>query len=348
MAISRPLFRQRKPSQRSSTSGAALLMAMMIVALISTMTAAMVWQQWRAVQVEVAERARAQSDWLLMAALDWARLILREDARNGGPDHLGEPWAVPLAEARLSTFLAADKNNTDVDLEAFLSGSISDAQARYNLRNLVNKEGVIDPKELRVLQTLFEHINVSRELATLIAKSIEGSIPTPPAPPPDPNRPPNSAQPVVVLEKSNLSVMPHSLQQLMWFGLKAETIRRIEPFVVLLPTPTKVNLNTASREVLAASVEGLDIGTAERLVQIRQKTPFKNLDDVKNQLPSSLILNPDRVDFKSQFFETRGRIRLKDRAIELRTLVRRTGPGAGSGTRVEPLHTELISSSDLS
>ena len=69
----------------------------------------MIWQQWRAVQVEAAERARTQSAWILSGALDWARLILREDARNGGTDHLGEPWAVPLAEARLSTFLAADK-----------------------------------------------------------------------------------------------------------------------------------------------------------------------------------------------------------------------------------------------
>ena len=89
---------------------------MMIVALVATLAGSMVWQQWRAIQVEAAERARTQSAWILSGALDWARLILREDARSGGPngiDHLGEPWAVPLAEARLSTFLAADKDNTD-------------------------------------------------------------------------------------------------------------------------------------------------------------------------------------------------------------------------------------------
>jgi hypothetical protein len=58
------------------------------------------------------KRSRVQSAWVLTGALDWARLILREDARSGGADHLGEPWAVPLQEARLSTFLAADRNNT--------------------------------------------------------------------------------------------------------------------------------------------------------------------------------------------------------------------------------------------
>ncbi len=111
---------------------------MMIVTLVATLAAGMVWQQWRAIQVEAAERARAQAAWILNGALDWSRLILREDARTSkSVDHLGEPWAVPLAEARLSTFLAADREATDDAPEAFLSGWIVDAQSRYNLRNLV-------------------------------------------------------------------------------------------------------------------------------------------------------------------------------------------------------------------
>ncbi len=127
-------------------------MAMVILTLVATLAAGMVWQQWRAVEVESAERARAQAAWILNGAHDWARLILREDSRSPGVDHLGEPWAVPLAEARLSTFLAADRSNTTDDgPEAFLSGSIADAQARYNLRNLVDQEGKPDPKQLRVL-----------------------------------------------------------------------------------------------------------------------------------------------------------------------------------------------------
>jgi general secretion pathway protein K len=131
--------------------GAALLTAMIIVTLIASLAAGMVWQQYRAVQIEAADRARAQSAWILQGALDWARLILKEDA--GGSrgatakkvEHLGEPWAVPLAEARLSTFLAADKSAASDDgPEAFLSGSIEDAQSRYNLRALVSGSKV-DP-----------------------------------------------------------------------------------------------------------------------------------------------------------------------------------------------------------
>ena len=132
-----PFQRPARPAtQRGRRRGVALLTAMIVVALIATLASAMLWRQWRSVEVEAAERSRAQASWILAGALDWARLILREDRRAGGPDHLAEPWATPLAEARLSTFLAADREHTDDATEAFLSGRISDAQARFNLNNI--------------------------------------------------------------------------------------------------------------------------------------------------------------------------------------------------------------------
>ena len=96
--------------------GAALLAAMLTVALVATFAAGALWQQWKSIEVEGAERQRTQARWLLTGALDWARVILREDARAGDAsaptDHLAEPWAVPLQEARLSSFLAALPDGT--------------------------------------------------------------------------------------------------------------------------------------------------------------------------------------------------------------------------------------------
>ena len=97
------MSRRPAPRARPAQRGAALLLALLLVALVATLASAMVWQQWRAVQVEAAERARAQAAWVLDGATDWSRLILREDARTGSNDHAAEPWATPLAEARLST-----------------------------------------------------------------------------------------------------------------------------------------------------------------------------------------------------------------------------------------------------
>lgn len=296
----------------SRQHGAAILTAMIIVALVATLSAAMVWQQWRAVQVEVAERARLQAGWILSGALDWAKLILREDAKSGGADHLGEPWAVPLAEARLSTFLAADKNNTDDGPEAFLSGSIIDAQSRFNLRNLIDGNGKVSPPAVTALQQLFKAIDVSPALADRIAIGMEDAI--------APAASPTGGSP-------NAPLLPRSVAQLTWLGVDPDSIQRMSTYVVLLPVPTPINVNTASPEVLVAAVAGLDRGTAQRIVNHRQRSPFKSINEFQEQLPQALQqqVSPNQVNTTTNFFEVRGRLRLADRVLEESSLVERTG-----------------------
>lgn len=51
----------RTPAPPERQRGSALLVAMLTLTLIATLAAGMVWQQFRAVQVEAAERARTQS-----------------------------------------------------------------------------------------------------------------------------------------------------------------------------------------------------------------------------------------------------------------------------------------------
>lgn len=293
---------------KRTQSGAALLMAMVIVTLIVSLAASMIWQQWRAVQVETAERARSQAAWILTGALDWARPILREDARNAGPDHLGEPWAVPLAEARLSTFLAADKENTEGAPDAFLSGSIADAQALYNLRNLIDGNGKIVPDELRALERLCTAVGVSLTTATNIANVMQGALAATASP-----------------ENEVAPLLPGSVMQFAWAGVSADELRRLQPYVALLPRATPVNLNTASREVLVAAIDGLDLSSAERLVQARQRNPFNGVPDAQALVPQGVTLNAQRVDIRSNFFEVRGRLRLGERALEERSLVERRG-----------------------
>ena len=50
-----------RPQQGPRTQhGAALLLALLVMGVVTTLAASVVWQQWRAVQIEEAERARAQ------------------------------------------------------------------------------------------------------------------------------------------------------------------------------------------------------------------------------------------------------------------------------------------------
>jgi general secretion pathway protein K len=314
---------------RTHQRGAALLLAMIIVTLVATLAVSMVWQQWRAVQVETAERSREQSAWLLSGALDWAGLILKEDARPNSRnthlyDDLSEPWAVPLAEARLSTFLAADKDNTDDAPDAFLSGQIIDAQARFNLRNLVDATGKVSAPDQEVLRRLCENVNVSPALADLVVNGLRSASPSGDA----------------ATAPADAPLRPKRISQLTWLGLDSQVVQRLEPHIVMLPERSTININTASREVIAAAIPGLNVGDAERLVQYRQRTPFKKQADIQSQLPGMTAEALAGVDVKSDHFEVRGRLRLDNRVLEQRSLVHR------SQRVINILSVEIVNSSD--
>lgn len=286
-----------------------MLTAMIIVALIATLAASMVWQQWRAVQIEAAERSRMQSSWMLSGALEWAKLILRED-KSRDIDHLGEPWAVPLAEARLSTFLAADKDNTDTGPEAFLSGNIIDVQSRYNLLNLLDNTRKPDTKQVEALKNLLRAINVGEGVADRIANGLAQAM-----------------APMANGGAQNAPLMPREVSQLTWLGIDEDSIKPMKNYVTILQQPTPVNANTATAEVLLAAIPGLDRGTAQRIVQARQRTPFKSLQEVTALVPRPIAdaLPPNSVGVSSSFFEVHGRLRLADRVLEESSLVQRRG-----------------------
>lgn len=297
--------RRTSPARRSR--GAALLIAMSLLVLVTTLAAGMVWQQYRAIQVEAAERSRTQSAWILNGALDWARLILREDARTGGPTALSEPWATPLAEARLSTFLAADKDhNAEDGPDAFLSGSIVDLQSRYNLRNLVDGDKVVE-SELAALARLCESAGVPNDTAQRIAEGLR------------------TAWGGGDAQAAAAPLAPRTLAQLQWLGIDPEVIERLHEFVVLLPVRTTVNLNTADAAVIAAVSPGLDAGAAQALVQTRQRGAYRSVDLARKLVSPPTLLDPKAVGVTSNFFEIRGRLRLDERALEERSIVERRG-----------------------
>lgn len=299
----------KRPAQR----GAAILTAMLTVTLVASFAAAALWQQWRTVEVEAATRARLQAAWILTGALDWSRLILREDARAGGADHLAEPWAVPLQEARLSTFLAADSSGsgealTDGD-NVFLSGQITDQQALLNLNNLVEAGRISEPG-LRTFQRLFELLGLPPAELSRLAENLR------------------FASDISTDNRSALQapLMPQDVEQLVWLGVPQATVDALKPYVTLLPARTPVNLNTAAPEVIHAAVAGITLAEAQELVARRSLSPFRGIADVSKLMPQHAgSLTEGTVGVSSRFFEVRGRLRMDALVVEERSLVQRQG-----------------------
>jgi general secretion pathway protein K len=261
-----------------------------------------------AIEVESAERTRAQAAWILTGALDLGRVLLRIDARKPGVDDLNEVWATELEEASLSSLLAQDRNNNvEGAPEAFLRGRIRDAQDRYNLRNLVDPAThKIVEAELAALTRLCETAAVAPETAQTLASGLQAAL--------------QAEKPGEGEANAGAVLLPQTVDQLVWLGLDADTVRRLQPYVGLLSEPTPLNVNTASAEVIAGVIAGLDLGSAKRIVNRR---PFKALQDLRSDIPGEGALDAKRLSVNSNHFEISGRLRMDGRVLEERMLVKR-------------------------
>lgn len=305
--------------RRSGERGGAILMAMLTVVLVATLAASTLWQQWRGVEIEAAERARIQSSWVLTGALDWARLILREDGRTGGADHLAEPWALPLEQARLSSFLAADRSDAlaaDEALDAFVSGQILDLQARLNISNLV-QGGKVDEPSRRAFRRLFELLNLPLgELDRMVdALLLMNSAASEDA-------------------GADLPLWPQEPEQLTWLGLSSSTVHALRAFITILPMPTPVNLNTASAEVIYACVENFELADASRFVRERGALHLAQLSDaVKLAGGPASAISDKQHSVSTRYFDVYGKLQVDQVVVRARSIVQRDGMEVRTVTR---------------
>lgn len=293
--------------------GAAVVMAMLVVALsVILVSGAFYRQSAMARQVENAV-ALSQADRLLEGAVDWARVILREDARTSATDHLGEPWAVSLEQTRLDNSGAATmQSDMSADVPAsdpaWVSGGLEDAQARFNLRNIAGPTGPI-ASEVAVLARLLDMVGANGTLAERLAQHLDAAIA-------------GRATPA-----GGVPVMPATIDDIVLDDdSERDALIRLRPFVTILPTPTTINANTASAEVLAARFDGLALADARRLVAGRDRAYFKDINDLATRIPGlQLTGGMSQTTVATQFFLLHGMVQFRRAHLQALVLLKREG-----------------------
>lgn len=288
---------------KTTQRGAAVVMAMLVVAVSAMLVSgAFLRQSAMARQVEN-EVAIGQGQRLLEGAVDWVRVILREDARTSAVDHLGEPWAVSLEQTRL------DNEGGDA---AWISGAIEDAQSRFNLCNLSGPTGPV-ASEVAVLWRLLELVGANTMLAERIARRID----------------------TAVVARSGtgeeVRVLPATLDDIAIDDpAERDALARLRPFVTLLPVPSPINANTASAEVIAARFDNLSLVDARRLVESRARAYFRDMNDLSTRLPGvRLSGGTGQVTVATQFFMMRGFVEFRRVRLQALVLLKREGGQVG-------------------
>lgn len=290
---------------RTAQRGIAIITALLLTTLAITIVASLFWQQQVQVRSIENQRMQLQKQWILRGALDWARLILREDGKYSATDDLSEPWAVPLSETRLDQYV--DAASRDVAPSAMLSGSIQDAQARFNLTRLA-ASGQVQRSEVAAFERLLSALQQNSSLARAAAEQIAASQ--------------------RLLETGSDATRPIGFLQvddlLAVAGFTPTVIAAIRDEVIFLPRPTPLNVNTASAAALVARLPTLSLSDASALIARRRTTPFRDLNDVNARVPG-VESDPEQLSVATQFFLVNGRVSMRQAMTQVQALIERQG-----------------------
>ncbi|WP_028220081.1 type II secretion system minor pseudopilin GspK [Paraburkholderia oxyphila] len=344
---------------RGPQRGAAIISALLVAALAAILVSGMLWRQQVQVRRIENQRLLAQAQWIARAALDWTRLVLRSEADTApGITYLGGAWGMPVAKTRLSDFLGQiGETRAQQGADTWLSGSIEDAQARFNLRNLVSAAAPgalqLNLTQIEAFARLLQLLGLNGQLAkntavylrSGLAHSVTrfqtgatatggtGTAATT-----------SSTQQLVggaggganFTDNPGLSdadtdsavapLLMTSIDALLDVpGFTPDAVARLRPFVTILPTTTPVNMNTASAEVIAAIVPGMSLSSAQAFVARRQTVFFHNLADVQLALqgagaPQSSV-DSTLCDVNTSYFLVHGRVQHERAVVDRMTLV---------------------------
>ncbi|WP_338769609.1 type II secretion system minor pseudopilin GspK [Massilia sp. METH4] len=289
--------------------GVAVVTALLLTTLAVTIVASLFWQQQVQVRSVENQRLHLQTRWILRGALDWARLILRQDGLdNPSVTRADGVWATPLAETRLDQYVERERVEGE-DYDATLQGQIVDAQSRYNLSNLADRAGAIDQKETRAFQQLLTLLQLDGNLAQAAAQQVA-----------------KAAQ--AKAQQGSSAPMPvQRLEDLLVAGFPQAAVERLREYVVVLPRGQGVNLNTAPAEVIAALFEGMPLSEAQSAVTRRKGAPIMNAADIAG---SHAVLGLAAA--RSDYFLVLSQVRLDRAALESWALIKRESQQDGYRT----------------
>jgi general secretion pathway protein K len=311
----------------------------------------MLWRQQVQIRRIENQRLLSQAQWVARGALDWTRLILRSEGdTSAGITYLGGLWGVPIAKTRLSDFLGQiGEVRAEQGAATYLSGSIEDAQSRFNLRNLVATPapGVtqVSAEEMAAYQRLLVSLGLSGQLAKVTALQMRAGLSQSATRFQTGTTVTNSTQvgggggmtggnfanQPGIEDDDNVAVAPllmTSVDSLLDIpGYTPEIVARLRPFVTVLPTTTAINMNTASAEVIAAVVPGMTVSQAQALVARRQTVFFRNVGDVQLALTAagvqSVSIDQNQFDVNSSYFLVHGSVQHERAEVDRTTLVYR-------------------------
>lgn len=303
----------RAPAFRPARQrGVALITAMLIAALASIITSGMMATQNVSIHRSGNLFLGEQAWWYAVGAENWAGEVLKRDREDNDIDYYAEPWAQSM------DYLPVDGG--------FLSGRLTDLQARFNLNNLVGSNPDKAAQQFERLLLLLE--DVDPYAVQVIVQSTRDWIDADIEP-----RFPEGAEddyysslekPYRTANRPFTSVS----ELLLVRGFTREIYQALAPFVTALPPDTPINVNTAPPEVLASLAPEIALDDFGLLLEKREQAPFEDTQDfLADDALAGRAVDTSAVSVSTQYFLLQSEASIGTTRITLYSLLFRNEQG---------------------
>lgn len=308
---------------RQTTRGVALITALLITAITSSLAIGLAWDNALDVRRTMVLLFHEQGAQIALGAESWIRIILRDDGIDSQTDHLGELWASDLPG------LPIDSDT----IQGAVTGKVEDLQGRFNVNNLIGQNDKINQPVLEQFRRLLLVLNLDPRLAGITADWIDENK--------DASFPDGAEDSIYTGFTPPYRTFNRALTNITELsaleGMDKASFDILLPHVTALPGRTQINVNTATPAVLRSLDENLDAGAVERLLSEREEGGFA--DYAKTFLP---LLTPEmlaQITDSSSFFQLKAVVQIDTVRVTYFSVLLRSPDGGPVTTILRSLGT---------
>lgn len=289
--------------------GVALITVLLVFALVAIIAGEIVNRVYFSIRQTGNHLIYAQAYQYALGGEAFARQLLYKDfeldQQRGAMDHLHEAW-----------FKQSERYDFD---QGILEISIRDMQDRLNVNNLITPEGEPDQRRTGQFQRLFQELKLDSAVLSAWLDWLDKDL--------EPRFMGLEDEGYLALDRSyraaNQAIAEIS-ELLAVKGMNKTGYEKLLPSIAALPSPTAINVNTVTAQVLAAMVPNLGLAAAERIVEGREESGYETVDDfMQHEQLAGLELDASDFTVQSEYFEVTVRSEFAGREVWLKTLLYR-------------------------
>jgi general secretion pathway protein K len=291
--------------------GFALILTLIVTALMVAALVELIHQAYVDISLSRGFRDGQQASLLAESGITGGVKLLQLSLQGKAYTSLTDVWAAPVK--------LDDETGT-------IEVSVIEESGGINLNSLVFPNGEFEPFTQAALNRLGKRLQIPEEAWSALADWLDSDGQTRPNGAETPyyqtQKPPYAARNGNLATVTELSLVR---------GFSPEVIAALRPFVYTdLPgaaTLLPVNINTASKEVLAALDDGIDERMAERILEERRLKPFQNPGEL-SRIPGAEAISQKlagKVSVRGSLFRIISIARVKETARTVEAVVRLPG-----------------------